>query len=234
MLSDMKSNQLAPALILVLFLCPALVGCAGLAERWNRARADDLITDAGEKFVANDLKGNVQLLKDAARIDPTNPRVWWKLCEGYQLIEEPDLAIAACTQNVELHPTDSISYNSLGLAYMAKKDCPNAVSAFEKATKDSHSALLYGNLVWSLECTQQYEKAIIAAQECVRFSADNSALQTQAFQSLGAIYVKLGQMDKAKETFATLHKIDSKQNIKTCELKTDGKGDLSVSCSYWP
>jgi hypothetical protein len=58
MLSDMKSNQLAPARILVPLLCLGLVGCAGLAERWNRAKADDLITDAGKKSAANDLYGN--------------------------------------------------------------------------------------------------------------------------------------------------------------------------------
>jgi tetratricopeptide (TPR) repeat protein len=224
------SISLSPLLLLFALL---VLGCQSGAQSSNRAKAEDLIRQAGTKFSESDFKGNVQLLKSAANIDPTNPRVWWKLCEGYQLTDELDLAIDACKRNIEIHP-DGISYNSLGLAYMAKKDYPNAVSAFEKSTKDFRSAVSYSNLVWSLECAQQYEKAIIATQEWVRLSAGDSASQTQALQNLGAIYEKLGQMDKAKDAYATLHKIDSKQNIKTCELKTDSKGSLGVNCSYLP
>jgi len=45
-------------------------------------KANLLIAQADEKLAANDLKGNTQLLGEAASVDPTNPKVWWKLCEG--------------------------------------------------------------------------------------------------------------------------------------------------------
>ena len=197
MLSDMKSNQLASARILVLLLSLGLVGCVGLAEKWNRAKADNLITDAGKKFAANDLKGNVQLLKDAARIDPTNPRVWWKLCEGYQLIEELDLAIAACKQNVELHPTAGISYNSLGLAYMAKQDYSKAVGAFETAVVKSPQPALYHNYVWALQSSGQYEKAVAAAERLVEVSSDDTSEVRSSLQTLASAYLAVQQYDKA-------------------------------------
>jgi tetratricopeptide (TPR) repeat protein len=208
MLSDMKSNQLAPAPILVLLLSLGLVGCAGLAERWNRAKADDLITDAGKKFAANDLRGNVQLLRDAARIDPTNPRVWWKLCEGYQFTEELDLAIAACKQNVELH-ADGISYNSLGLAYMAKKDYSKAVEAFETAVGKSPQAAQYRNYVWALQSLGQYEKAVTAAERLVEVSSHDSSELRSALQTLMGAYLAVQQYDKAISVTQKLVQLDT-------------------------
>jgi tetratricopeptide (TPR) repeat protein len=209
MLSDMKCNQLAPARILVLLLCLGLVGCVGLVERWNRAKADDLITDAGKKFAANDLKGNVQLLKDAAGIDPTNPRVWWKLCEGYQFIEELDLAIAACKQNVELHPSGGISYNSLGLAYMAKKDYSKAVEAFETAVVKSPQPALYHNYVWALQSSGQYEKAVTAAERLVEVSSDDSSEVRSSFQTLTGACLAVQQYDKAISVTQKLVELDA-------------------------
>jgi tetratricopeptide (TPR) repeat protein len=210
-----------------------MVGCTGLAESWNRAKADDLIGEAGKKFAASDFKGNVQLLSEAARIDPRNPRVWWKLCEGYQLTEEFDLAIAACHRNVDLRG-DAIDYNSLGLAYMAKRDYPNAALAFEKSVKQSPDRIFYRNFVWSLESAHQYEKAVPAVERWVELSANDPSELTSALESLGAIFLELGQADKAKEAFARVDEKDSKQHIKTCSLKTDDKSDVSVDCSFSP
>jgi len=213
--------------------CLCLASCGGLTEKWNRAKADDLISDAGEKFAANDFKGNVQLLTEAARIDPSNPRVWWKLCEGYQLTEEFDLAIAACHRNIDLRG-DASDYNSLGLAYMAKHDYQNAALAFEKSVKQSPDRIFYSNFVWSLKCAHQFDKAVPAAQQLVELSAGDTSELTSALESLGAIFVELGQVDKANETFAKVHVADPKRNINTCRLKTDNKGDLSVECSDSP
>jgi len=209
MLSGMKSNQLATARILVLSLCLGLVGCAGLAKSWNRAKADQLITDAGKKFAANDLKGNIQLLKDAARIDPKNPRVWWKLCEGYQLIEELDLAIAACKQDVELHPTNGTSYNSLGLAYMAKKDYSKAVEAFEMAVVKSPQPALYGNYVWALQSSGQYEKAVRAAERMVELSSNDTSEIRSSLQTLTGACFAVQQYDKAISVTQKLVDLDA-------------------------
>jgi len=202
-------------------------------KKVNRAKAEALIRDAEKKLAADDLKGNVEFLNEAARIDPTNPRVWWKLCEGYQLTEEFDLAIAACQRNVDLRG-NAIDYNSLGLAYMAKRDYPNAALAFEKSVKQSPDQISYSNFVWSLESAHQYDKAAQAAQRWVELSAGDPSELTSALENLGAILVELGRADEAKEAFAKVHETDSKRNIKTCRLKRDQKGDVSVVCSDSP
>jgi tetratricopeptide (TPR) repeat protein len=201
------------------------------AQKPNRAKADELIGDAGKKLAMGDFNANVQILKDAANVDPTNPRVWWKLCEGYQLTEELDPAIAACKRNIDINP-DGISYNSLGLVYLAKKDYPNAVGALAKAVKDSQIPQVHNNFVWALLRAQQYEKAIPEVQRLIELSADNRSELTSALEALGATYIKLGQMDKAKEAFARVHKVEPGLNINTCDLRPDNKGDLNLDCTF--
>lgn len=201
MLCAVKSNQPISARTLVLLLYFELFGCGGLAERWNRAKADDLISDAGKKLAANDLKGNVQLLTDAARIDPTNPKVWWKLCEGYQLTEELDLALNACKQELKLRPSSS-SHNGLGLVYLAGKEYAEAAAEFEKAATDSNISQIHSNYVWALLESKQYERAIPAAKRLVEVSkSDPPELKTtqSAYHYLAIAYMQTGQTDKAQE-----------------------------------
>jgi Flp pilus assembly protein TadD len=194
----------------------------------RRAQADLLIDDAGKRLDEGNFKENVSLLNEAATIDPANPRVWSRLCVGYQLTEDLELAVSACTHNIKIHP-NGFSYNSLALAYMAKKDCPNAVLAFEESARDSKVPVLYRNLVWSLECAQQYDKAIKAALSWVKLSADDRSERVSALENLGALYLKLGQVEATRQAFAEIHSIDSKLDIKTCELRPDNK---SVNCSF--
>lgn len=206
MLPDMKSNELVSARILILLLCFGLVGCGAFADKWNRAKADDLISKA-EK--ANDLRGNVQLLANAARIDPTNPKVWWKSCEGYQSTNELELAIAACKRNIHLHPNDGLSYNSLGLAYMASKDYARAADAFETAVAKSPQPELYGNYVWALRSSGQYEKAITASERMVETSANDASETTSALQTLTGAYLAVRQYENAISTMQRLVELDA-------------------------
>jgi tetratricopeptide (TPR) repeat protein len=271
---DMLVNRTLPSLRSALLFLPFLVlfvtGCIP-AQLGNREHADELIKNAQRKFAESNYKDNVRLLKEASAIDPTNPRVWWKLCEAYQLTEEFDLAVAACKREIEIDP-GGLSYNSLGLAYTPKKDYPNAVTAFERAVKDSPKPGVYLNLVGALQSLQQYDKAtaaaqrmvevsaadpselnlalptliwaqvrakqyeqaIPAAQRLVEVSAEESSERALGLEALGAIYVKLDRKEKAQEVFAKIPKINSKQNVRSCEFETDSKGGLVVKCSFFP
>jgi len=147
-------------------------------------QADALIQKALERFAAEDFKGNVQLLKEAATIDPTNPRVWWKLCEAYQLTDEMNLAIDACKRNIEINP-DGVSHNSLGLVYLAQKDYAHAVPEFEKATADSATPpIIYQNLVFALTGSKQYEKAALAAERMIKASAGDPSNVKSGYELL--------------------------------------------------
>jgi Flp pilus assembly protein TadD len=150
----------------------------------NRAQADALIQKALQKLATENFKGNVQLLKEAATIDPTNPRVWWKLCEAYQLTDEMNLAIDACKRNIEISP-DGVSHNSLGLVYLAQKDYAHAVPEFEKATADSAAdTFVYQNLVFALTGSKQYEKAALSAERMIEVSTGDRSNVKSGYELL--------------------------------------------------
>lgn len=195
----------------------------------KRERADRLIWEAGQKLSEGDKSENTRLLEAATRLDPSNPRVWWKLCEGYQLTEELNLAVAACHRDIELHPSPP-SYNSLGLVYLAQRNYLESAKTFEKAIQGSQDPSIYKNLIWALLDSGQYEKALPAAQRLADVSATDPASQGSAYQLQGTIYLKLGQKVKAEESFDKLRKLDPNWNYKTCELTTDSKNDVHLVC----
>jgi tetratricopeptide (TPR) repeat protein len=195
----------------------------------KRDEADGLIWEAGQKLSEGKDKENIRLLEEASQLDPTNPRVWWKLCEGYQFTEELDLAVAACKRDVELHHSP-LSYNSLGLAYLAQKNYSEAARSFEKAVQGSQDPNIHKNLVWALLGSGQYETALLAAQRLAEVSATDPSNLGSAYQSIGAIYLKLGHKEKAEESFDKLRKLDPKWNYKTCELTADDKKDPHLLC----
>lgn len=188
----------------------------------KRQQADALIQKALERFAAEDFKGNVQLLKEAAAIDPTNPRVWWKLCEAYQLTDEMTLAIQACQQNIKLDPSP-LSYNSVGLVYLAQKDYEQAAKAFEKATADAEPAIIHQNLLWALFGSKQYEKAVSSAKRLIEASGDDPANLKLGYEMLGVAYNKVGQEKQAQEAF-------DRAGFKSCQLGHDEKGDQRLDC----
>jgi tetratricopeptide (TPR) repeat protein len=199
-----------------------------LPQSTNRGKADALIGDAGKKLAQNNFKENVRLLKEAAAIDPTNPRVWWKLCEGYQLTEELDSAVDACEQEIKINPSD-VSYNGLGLVYLAKKDYLHAAEALVVAAKDSKIPQVHSNLVWALMGSNQYEKAVQAAQRMIEVS-DQSPEMQQGLEMLATAYQKLGQIPKARETLDKLRKLGPGLNYQSCEMKNDSDGKLTLNC----
>jgi Tfp pilus assembly protein PilF len=163
--------------------------------------AETLIRQAAASFAAGDFRKNADLLKQAADTDSNNRKVWWKLCEAYQLTNELDLAVKACKQELSLRPSSS-SHNGLGLVYLAKKDWPQAAFEFEKAAGDSNISQIHSNYVWALLESKQFERAIPAAQRLVEVSkTDPPELKTtqSAYHYLAIAYMKTGRADKAQE-----------------------------------
>ena len=189
----------------------------------ERERADTLIQNAAKKFAIGDFKGNVELLKEAATMDPENPRVWWKLCEGYSLTDELTLAVSACQRNVELNP-DGISYNSLGLAFLAQHDFAQATQAFEKAIADPKvPPLVYQNLMWAVFGSKQYKKAVAFGRRYVQASVGDNYHLKIAYELMGVAYDKTGQPHQAQEAFKKAH-------VKSCEIGVHENGDQRLDC----
>lgn len=211
--SAMSVRRTIPAWTLTLLALPLMAffvaGCKPL-QVWHRMRADELMKQAQEKLREGSFKEEVRLLKEAANIDPANPQVWGRLCDAYQNTEELDLAIAAGKRQIEIHP-NGLDYNSLGLAYMAKKDYPSAVMAFETAVKDSPVDAIYGNLVWALQSTQQYDKAIQAAERGVEVSGPNPVALSQALETLIGALERTQQYDRAIPVAEHLVEVSGKE-----------------------
>jgi Tfp pilus assembly protein PilF len=190
----------------------------------NRERAEALIQRAGQSFAGGDFRKNVDLLKEAAAIDPQNVKVWWKLCEAYQVTEELDLAVKACEQRLTLDPSH-IAHNSLGLVYLAKKDYAKAASEFERAAANTDDTSFYSNYVWSLLCSKQYAKAVPAALRLLELSEDNPQPDTpqDAYERLGVAYSGMGQNDAARDAFR-------KAGCKSCEMGEDEKHNMVLRC----
>ena len=203
MFSNYFVRSLVTSSLTLIWIVAGSSGCQTFNASANSKRetAETLIRQAAASFAVGDFQKNANLLKRAAETDPNNGKVWWKLCEAYQLTEELDLAVKACKQELSLHPSSS-SHNGLGLVYLAKKDYPQAAFEFEKAAADSDISVIHSNYVWALLESKQYERAIPAAQSLIEVSkADSPALKStqSAYHYLAIAYMKTGQANKALE-----------------------------------
>lgn len=199
----MLHDQAIRSFVAVVFALIAATSsrCQTSATDSKHETAETLIKLAAARFAAGDFRKNADLLKQAAETDPDNARVWWKLCEAYQLTEELDLALKACKQELKLHPSSS-SHNGLGLVYLTRKEYHEAAAEFEKAATDSSISQIHSNYVWALLESKQYERAIPAAKRLVEVSkSDPPDLKTTqgAYHYLAIAYMKAGQTDKAQE-----------------------------------
>ena len=196
------SKQVVGWLVTIGFLLilPGL-GQSQTSNPSKRKASDTLIQQAATSFAAGDFRKNTTLLKQAADTDPENPKVWWKLCEAYQLTDQLSLAVKACEEQLNRYPSGS-SHNGLGLVYLARKEYRQAADEFEKAAVGSNISQIHSNYVWALLESKQYDRAIPAAKRLVEVSrTDPPELKTTqvAYQYLAIAYMKTGQADKAQE-----------------------------------
>ena len=86
-------NQIFRSFVTAAFVLVVSASCGSQTSK--RETSETLIRQAAASFAAGDFQKNADLLSQAAGTDPHNPKVWWKLCEAYQLTEELDLAVKA-------------------------------------------------------------------------------------------------------------------------------------------
>ena len=131
---------------------------------------------------------------------------------------------------------DGLSYNSLGLVYLTRKDYVGAAESFQVAVRSSQVPQVHSNLVWALLASEQYERAIPASERLIGLLAreDERIKKDElkiAYQELGFAYQKLGQATKAQAAYAEVNRIDPQWQFHSCEMKTDAKGDLTIGRS---
>ncbi|MDR3677688.1 MAG: tetratricopeptide repeat protein [Acidobacteriota bacterium] len=190
-----------------------------------------MIWQARQAYAKNNLKESIRLLKKASRVDPGYPRVWLELCQDYQLTEEFDLAVEACKRAVQLEPNDALSYNSLGLAYGAAKNYPEAAKAFERATLGDSRSFVLSNWFDALWRSKQFEKALSVAERRVEVSATGNSVDESALYALGGVYTRLGKPEKAAGILARLRERHPEWNSMSCTMGVDDDAKSSISCN---
>jgi Flp pilus assembly protein TadD len=194
-------------------------------NKWQnrQQQADLLIQRAFKRFALKDFKGSVQLLKEAATIDPNDPSVSRKLCEAYQWTNELDLAEGACQRSIKLDP-NPLSYNLLGLVFLAKQDYKQAAKVFEKATADSEVPVVVRyNLLWALLGAEQYEQAVASAKQIIQLGGSDPSAMKFGYEALGIAYSKLHQEEQAHDAFG-------KASLQSCQIVRDKRSKLQLVC----
>ncbi|MGA8866299.1 MAG: tetratricopeptide repeat protein, partial [Candidatus Sulfotelmatobacter sp.] len=161
-------------------------------------KADDLVESGRAALSSNNIPLAIQLLKQAAQVDPKNKYVWYLLASAYIVTRQDDDAIAALQKQIEINPYDEYAYNALGRAYWQQRKYDDAVTAFHKQIEISPlDKFAHANLGAMYSEWHKYDEAVPELEKAVSLTPDNPELQV----SLGDAYLNLGQDDKALATF---------------------------------
>jgi tetratricopeptide (TPR) repeat protein/tRNA A-37 threonylcarbamoyl transferase component Bud32 len=137
--------------------------------------------------------------KEAIRIDPKFVLAYANLGTIY-LYQMGDVssALPECQKILELDPGNAWAQDCLGMSYFAKNELPQAQAAFEKAVaanpqgtlsryRLAHTHRLQGHYQQSIETLMQIQKV------------DSS--ETSVFYDIGVVYERMGDRQKAHESF---------------------------------
>jgi tetratricopeptide (TPR) repeat protein len=201
----------------------------GDIQHW---RANSLIDQAWKNMGTVDRTKNTEQLQQAESISFKNSRIWSRLCGAYRVLEDYDLAIHACKQQIKISQSDD-SWFGLGIVYWDMKDYGNAASAFEHASNNSNFDIVHNYFIYSLLLSKQYEKAIPPAQKYLEIwkAHPTDEVDVDSVRHMLAIaYDGAGRAEKAQEIYRLDH-IRSCHAMDPPHIEGGGKG-LFVPCEH--
>jgi len=150
-----------------------------------------------------------------------------------------DQQISACTAVIQSGKDSpkqqSITYRTRGSAYFYKSDYERAIQDYTQAVKlDPQNAEAFDNRCWTNATTNKLQDALKDCNESLRLRP-NFASTTD---TLGFVYLKLGQFDRAIATYSAALQIDPKSVYSLygrgmAKLKTGdtagGEADIAAS-----
>ncbi len=149
-------------------------------------------------------------LKKAVELNPKD--ITALSAYGFTLsqLKENDEAIKYLNEALEVSPNDVNLLGTLGLIYDGKKDWNKCDSIYEKALEiDSTNALINNNYAYSLsERGIKLDKALKMAKIAINSEPTNSSY----LDTMGWIYFKMDDYNKAKEFVEKSIKINSKNS----------------------
>jgi serine/threonine protein kinase/tetratricopeptide (TPR) repeat protein len=151
--------------------------------------------------------------KEAIRIDPRFVLAYANV-GGTYLYQMGDVASAlpVCQKILQLDPGNGWAQDCLGWSYFAKNDLPQAQAAFEKAVAANPQATLSRyRLAHTHRVQGHYHQAIETLQQIQKVDPG----ETSVFYDMGVVYERMGDRQKARESFTRF-----RHEVETHEKKT--------------
>ncbi len=151
--------------------------------------------------------------KEALRIDPRFVLAYANVGATY-LYQMGDVASAlpVCQKILELDPGNAWAQDCLGWSYFAKNELPQAQAAFEKAVAANPQATLSRyRLAHTQRVQGHYQQAIETLQQIQKVDPS----ETSVFYDMGVVYERMGDRQKARESFTRY-----RREVETHEKKT--------------
>ncbi len=137
--------------------------------------------------------------KEALRIDPRFVLAYANVGATY-LYQMGDVASAlpVCQKILQLDPGNAWAQDCLGWSYFAKNDLPQAQAAFEKAVAANPQATLSRyRLAHTHRLQGHYQQAIETLLQIQKVDPS----ETSVFYDMGVVYERMGDSQKARESF---------------------------------
>lgn len=137
--------------------------------------------------------------KEAIRIDPRLVLAYANLGATYlyQMGDVPS-ALPVCQKILQLDPGNAWAQDCLGWSYFAKNELPQAQAAFEKAVAANPQGMLSRyRLAHTHRLQGHYQQAIETLQQIQKVDPS----ETSVFYDMGVVYERMGDRQKARESF---------------------------------
>ncbi len=151
--------------------------------------------------------------KEAIRIDPRFVLAYANVGATY-LYQMGDVASAlpVCQKILQLDPGNAWAQDCIGWSYFAKNDLPQAQAAFEKAVAANPQGILSRyRLAHTHRAQGHYRQAIETLQQIQKVDPS----ETSVFYDMGVVYERMGDRQKARESFTRF-----RREVETHEKKT--------------
>jgi tetratricopeptide (TPR) repeat protein len=141
----------------------------------------------------------------ATQSEPNNAEGWAGLGCAYAGAGVYDGARNALTIALRIQPDVPHAHWGLGQTYVGLKQYDKAIGEFEAAMKTGSSAwACYGQMGFCYEKMDKHKESIKAYEEALRLNPDSAGNRL----SLGMVYLRDGQKDKATEQYTLLKGLD--------------------------
>jgi tetratricopeptide (TPR) repeat protein len=164
----------------------------------SSAKADELVEAGDTALDAGNAQAAIDLLRRAARLEPSRKDIWNNLGLAYLRLGQPEPAINAFQTQIRLNIHDPIAHDYLGAAFLQQHKEEDAAGAFRKQLeinpldKFAHASL--GVLYFE---QQKYSDALPELEKAAILNPDNAQIEI----TLGKCYLKTGKTPDARTAF---------------------------------